>query len=188
LSGWYLKITDAAHLFAASVLKAGDVAVDATAGNGQDTLFLARHVGPEGRIYAFDLQSGSLERTAALLTRENIRDRVRLIHAGHELMADFIYEPVSVVMFNLGYLPGGDHSVVTTKRTTIAALQTALGLLRPGGLVTVTAYSGHPEGKEEMEALLCFCRELSGCDYRVLCTNYLNRVHDPPALIVICKR
>jgi len=185
LSGGYVKITEMAHLYAAQVLKAGDVAVDATAGNGWDTLFLARQVGPEGRVYAFDLQKRSLDHTSALLARENAQARVRLFQIGHEQMAGYIDGKVSVVMFNLGYLPGGDHFVATKKETTLMAVQAALDLIQAGGLVTITAYPSHPEGKAEQTALIKFCEKLSSREYTVLQIKYLNRVKDPPALLLI---
>jgi predicted methyltransferase len=177
-----------AHFYAAQVLKAGEVAVDATAGNGWDTLFLARQVGPEGRVYAFDLQQRSLDCTSALLARENLQARVLLFQAGHEQMAAYIDGKVSVVMFNLGYLPGGDRVVVTKKETTLTAVQAALNLIRAGGLLTITAYPGHPEGKAEQAALIKFSEKLSSREYTVLQIKYLNRVKDPPALLLIYSR
>lgn len=108
-----IRITEIAQKQVAEVLREGDRAVDATAGNGWDTLFLARLVGPDGRVYAFDIQQAALDETAALLRKNKLLERVDLIHAGHEAMASYVKEPVAAVMFNLGYLPGGDHSIVT---------------------------------------------------------------------------
>ncbi len=183
----FIKVTEMAHLFAAQVIEEGDTAVDATAGNGKDTLFLARLVGPRGRVYAFDIQKDSLTRTAALLEQAQVRGRVSLLQTGHEQISEYIHEPVSVTIFNLGYLPGGDRSIVTTTQTTLFAVQAALGLLRRGGLVAVVVYPGHPEGKEEQEALLCCCRGLNSREYRVVFVSILNQDHEPPALILIYK-
>ena len=183
-----MRITEMAHIYAALALNAGDIAVDATVGTGRDTLFLAQKVGPEGRVYAFDIQEEAICRTAQLLKAEGHHRQVRLIQGGHEKMADYVAGPVSVVMFNLGYLPGGDHRIVTGPETTLTAIQAALGLLRAGGLVTIAVYPGHPGGDAERDALTAWCRELSSREYRVISVSYLNRVQDPPALILIFNR
>ncbi len=182
-----MKITEMAHLYIKTALQEGGVAVDATAGNGLDTLFLARQVGPGGRVYAFDIQEEALRRTSALLQRENLLERVKLIRVGHEQMSAHVTEAVSAVMFNLGYLPGGDHSMVTVKETTLTALKEALSLLQNGGVITVVAYPGHHGGKEELKALLDYCARLNSRAYRVAYTRYLNQAHQPPALIVVHK-
>lgn len=182
-----MKITEMAHLYVKTALREGGVAVDATAGNGHDTLFLARLAGPGGRVYAFDIQEEALQRTSALLQQENLLDRVKLIKAGHEQMSAYVNEAVSAVMFNLGYLPGGDHRIVTGKGTTLAALKEALTLLQNGGVITVVAYPGHPGGKEEQEALMDYCKTLNSREYRVAYTFYLNQAHHPPVLITVHK-
>jgi tRNA G37 N-methylase Trm5 len=181
-----LKVTELAHCLLSTVLKAGGVAVDATAGNGRDTLFLARHAGPGGRVYAFDLQEEALNRTAAALEEESLRERVVLIQAGHQYMADYIPEPVSAVVFNLGYLPGGDHNLVTRVDSTIAGLEAALKLLVSGGMATIVVYPGHREGAAEREALLAHCAQLDPAKYAVLRSAIINR-SAPPELIVIQK-
>ena len=124
-----IRITEIAQKQVAEVQREGDRAVDATAGNGWDTLFLARLVGPDGRVYAFDIQQAALDETAALLRKNKLLERVDLIHAGHEAMASYVKEPVAAVMFNLGYLPGGDHSIVTRPESTLRGLAAALQLL-----------------------------------------------------------
>jgi predicted O-methyltransferase YrrM len=181
-----LKVTDLAHLLVSAVLKEGAIAVDATAGNGRDTLFLARLVGPGGRVYAFDLQEEALRRTAGVLDQENLRERVVLIHAGHQQMSDYVVEPVSAAVFNLGYLPGGDHNFATRADSTVAGLEAALNLLAPGGLAAMVVYPGHREGLAEKEALLAFCRKLNPSRYAVIFSEIINRI-TPPDLIAIQK-
>lgn len=182
-----MKITKMAHLQAAQFLEDGSVAVDATAGNGLDTLFLAGHVGPEGRVYAFDIQEEALRRTAAALAEARLRERVTLLHAGHERMADYVSGPVQVVMFNLGYLPAGDRAIVTRAETTLAGVARALELLAPGGLLSIVIYPGHNEGALEREALLTFCESLSPRDFTAASLTLLNRAKQPPGLITIVK-
>ena len=124
-----------ARLFIGEALLPGSVVVDATMGNGRDTLFLAGAVGPAGRVYAFDIQPAALKATAALLAEAGLADRAQLIQADHSLLQQHLPGPVDAVMFNLGYLPGGDHSTITRPDSTRAALQAALSLLAPGGRV-----------------------------------------------------
>lgn len=134
----------------------GDIVIDATAGNGNDTLFLARSVGPNGKVYAFDIQSEALDRTAARLAEVGI-GHVQLVHGDHAHLRDFV-EPqhhgwIAAVMFNLGYLPRGDKSIITRSASTITAIQAAMDLLRDGGTITILAYPGHVGGAEELAAV-----------------------------------
>ena len=165
-------------------MREGDRAVDATAGNGRDTLFLARLVGAGGRVYAFDIQQEALDETAALLRQNNMSERVTLIQAGHEAMDSYVEEPVAAVMFNLGYLPGGSRSIVTRPETTLQGLAAALQLLKPGGLATLVLYPGHAEGKKEKSALLEYCSGFDGLAFGVVHARLLNREEAPELLVV----
>ena len=128
-------------------VRPGDAVVDATAGNGHDTLALCRAVGAQGRVYAFDVQRAALEATQARLRENGVLDgRARLICDGHENMEDHVREPVRCVLFNLGWLPSGDHHLTTRVGTTLAAVRAALRLLAPGGAVSICCYPGHEEG------------------------------------------
>jgi len=151
------SLTRTAHERLRHHLHAGDVAVDATAGNGHDTLFLAREVGPEGHVFAFDIQPQALEETRKRLEEAGAESRVTLLHAGHEEMEARLPREVhgrlAAVMFNLGYLPGSDKQVVTAPTTTLQALEQAARLLAPGGLLSILAYRGHPGGQEEADAV-----------------------------------
>jgi tRNA A58 N-methylase Trm61 len=149
-----LRMTDLAHLIVGAVLQPGDWAVDATVGNGHDTAFLAACVGPSGRVFGFDVQASAL---AAATRRLRGHNAVTLLHRGHEHIADALPGEasgrVAAVMFNLGYLPGGDKAIITTAETTLRALTGALSLLRVGGVVTVVLYPAHPGGGAEAEAV-----------------------------------
>ncbi len=169
----------------AGILHEGDTAVDATAGKGRDTLFLARLVGSCGEVYAFDIQQDALDRTAALLKQNKVAQKVVLIRAGHEAMLAYIEKPVAAVMFNLGYLPGGDHSIVTRPENVVQGLAAALRLLKPGGLVTLVLYPGHGPGEREKAVLLEYCRRLDGARFGVIHTQIINRSSFPPELLVV---
>jgi predicted methyltransferase len=160
LSPLKTRLTHRAHQILQSHLAPGDLAVDATAGNGHDTCFLARVVAPAGRVYAFDIQPQALAQTRTRLAREGLDETATLFLAGHERLAETLPEPargrLTAVMFNLGYLPGGDRQTTTTTPSTLAALQQSVQLLKPGGLLSVLAYRQHPGGAEESQAVQAF--------------------------------
>ncbi len=180
------EVLDTAHRLLAAAVSPGDAAVDATAGNGHDTLHLARCVGPDGFVAAFDVQEQALEATRRRLAEAGVDDRVSLLASGHETMAEAVPDalakrglptgmPVSAVCFNLGYLPGGDKTIVTRPETTLRALEAALELLAPGGVVTTVLYSGHPGGRLERDAVLTWAEHLPADSYDVLYYHLLNR-------------
>ncbi|HHW92307.1 MAG TPA: methyltransferase domain-containing protein [Firmicutes bacterium] len=182
-----IKSLSYAHELIRKVLGPGERAVDATAGNGHDTIFLARLVEKEGRVWAFDIQEKAIKRVRERLEKEGLSRRVILLNKGHEEMATYVEGPIGAIMFNLGYLPGGDHSVVTRPDTTLAAVERGLNLLRPGGLMTLVIYTGHPGGAREGEAVINYCSSLPQRDYRVLVYRFLNQRNNPPFLLAIEK-
>lgn len=131
--------------------------IDATAGNGHDTLLMAELVGDSGYVYAFDNQPQAIDSARAHLSRCGLDSRVSWCGHGHEQMARYLPPPlhgrIKAVVFNLGYLPGGDKSHITRHQTTLPALAQACELLMPGGMVSIMAYTGHPGGREETEAI-----------------------------------
>ena len=163
----------------------GDSVIDATMGNGHDTLMLCEAVGPGGRVYAFDIQLQALDETEKRLREHGMADRATLIHAGHERMAEYVKEPVKAVMFNLGWLPGGNHSVTTKWETTRLAVERALTLLSPSGIVVICAYPGHEEGAREERELTAFLSGLSNRQYDVLHQRFLNATSGAPECYVI---
>lgn len=180
---------DFSHLLLAAHLRPGASAVDATAGNGHDTVFLARQVGPHGRIYAFDIQKRALAETRCRLREVGLTERVVLIHDGHEKMREYVDEVVGGVVFNLGYLPGGDKTIVTRPETTLAALDAALELLAPGGVVVFVVYTGHSGGKREGRELRSRAAQLPASRFQVLQQRFLNvRKSCPPELVAIRRR
>lgn len=182
-----LRAVSLAREFIAGVLRPGDAVVDATAGNGKDTLFLAAAVGPTGRVYAFDVQMEALEVTRRRLVEAGLDRGVEIIHDGHENMKKYVRERVRGVMFNLGYLPGGRREVITRPETTVPAVQAGLDLLEPGGRMSVVVYTGHPGAVEEVKAVEEFAAGLDPRSFWVLKVTYLNRRVSAPFLILIEK-
>lgn len=163
----------------------GDRVVDATMGNGKDTAFLAELVGEGGHVTAFDVQAEAVTRTRESLRGRGLLERCTLVHGGHETMAEHVAPGVRAVMFNLGWLPGGDKRVTTRVHTTLAALEEALSLIAPGGIVTVCIYPGHEEGNRERDAL---AQRIAALDVRVfnaLHHRFVNARQDTPELYLI---
>lgn len=160
----FLSILSMAHKWIEERAGRGDTVIDATAGGGVDTLKLAELVGSSGLVYAFDIQQSALDRTRTRLEAAGSLKQVRLILQDHSTMAitvgDGCAGKVAAVMFNLGYLPGGDPSVITQPASTITALQAALSLLRPGGIISCVLYPGHAGGDVEAAAVEAWATSL----------------------------
>lgn len=149
----------------------GEVAVDFTMGNGNDTLFLSRTVGNSGRVYAFDIQEAALESTRERLLHEGAPENYTLICASHHRVKEFVKEPIKAGMFNLGYLPGGGKKAITTLReTTMPAVKAAIDLLLPDGVLLVAIYPGHEEGALEGDMLREYFSTLS--KYRICASEF----------------
>lgn len=166
-------------------LPAARCVVDATAGNGNDTLFLARHTPADAAVWAFDIQAEALERTRALLAGHRLEAKLRTVHDCHGKLAQYMQTSVDVIMFNLGYLPGGSHRLTTTSETTVPAVAQALSLLAVGGLATITAYPGHPSGEIEHRAVRELLAGLAQQLYTVACWQMVNQKNDPPLLYIV---
>lgn len=156
------RIVSWAHAFLGDVLRPGDLAVDLTAGNGGDTLFLYTCVGAGGRVLSFDIQQEALENTSLRLTEagatifttvgeeERFSEKgIHLILDSHARFGEYCREEVRGVVANLGFRPGGRRDVSTVAPSTLQALHSAFSLLAPGGRLAVVAYVGHEGGVEE---------------------------------------
>lgn len=183
------RLTDMAHQMVSARIRPGDLAIDATAGNGHDTLFLARSVGPAGRVYVFDVQPEAILQTRHRLSEagwNNVEFRL----CDHANIAGEIppedHGRIAAVMFNLGYLPGSDKSHRTQAATTCRAIEGVLPLLREGGILTVIAYTGHPGGLEEAEAVGVLLQTLSTGEFAVKCHESLRP--DAPRLLTAIRR
>lgn len=187
------RAVELAHRLVGERLRAGEAAVDATAGNGHDTLFLARAVGPDGVVLAFDIQPAAIDATAARIgdarRAGEALGNVVLRATGHERLAAACGEAgidaVGAVMFNLGYLPGGDKDRITTPATTLPALEASIALLAPGGILTVVIYAGHAGGDIEREAVLGWAAGLDQRAFQAARYGFLNQAGQPPELLAV---
>lgn len=154
----------------------GDVCVDFTMGNGHDTEFLSKTVGPAGHVYAFDIQKQAVESTAANLKAAGCPENYTLINDSHHKVAEYVHEPIKAGMFNLGWLPGGDKSITTMRETTMPAIEAAISLLGVDAVLTVAVYPGHPEGDAEGKMLEEYFATLSRFK---LCITKIKIVNSP---------
>ena len=223
-----MTITERCHKILAEYIKPGDTAIDCRAGNGNDTLFLAKAVGPEGRVFAFDVQEEALSATRELLESEGVSNitlvdgitaleggisigsaikQIVLIkdsNANLKLYADALGKTAStvskdrnlmsleiqiypnVIMYNLGYLPGGDHSITTNATETMASLRAAVKIIAPGGVISIITYPGHEEGEKEELTIVKFISELPSSDFESITIKQSNR-NSAPVLHLIKK-
>lgn len=188
MSNLITKTTELAMAITLAYIKPGDTAVDATCGTGQDTAALAKAVGKDGKVYAFDIQKKAVILTEARLRSHGI-DNVRVILKSFTAMGSYVTEnTAAAVVFNLGYLPGGDHSITTKTETTIAGLEAAIRTIRPGGIVTVVLYDGHEEGREEKAQVLEWANALDPGKYHAAFVSLINQENDPPEILWITKK
>ncbi|MBP9840851.1 MAG: class I SAM-dependent methyltransferase [Simkaniaceae bacterium] len=166
-----------AHALWKSHLSKNDLVIDATAGNGHDSLFLST-LGVH--LYVMDIQEKALQTT-----------KERLAHYPHthyflQSHATFpsLPSPPKLIIYNLGYLPGGDKTVTTQTSSTLQSLEAATSLLLPGALITVMCYSGHAEGAKEEKELISFYSALKG--WEVTHHRWLKHSH-APSLIKLKK-
>jgi len=170
----------------------GDIVIDATVGNGHDTVFLANLVGFNGRVYGFDIQEEAITNTKVRLDEQGLSEQVTLFQTGHENILATIpplhHGKVTGAVFNLGYLPGGDKEIVTKPVTTIEAIDQIIDLLAPEGIIVIVIYHGHIEGAVERDYLLRYIRHLDQSVVHVLQYQFINQRNNPPFIVAIEKR
>jgi tRNA1(Val) A37 N6-methylase TrmN6 len=160
-------------------LQESDQVVDATCGNGHDTLFLAQKV-PLGRVFAFDINEKAIQNTRALLKEHGVEDRVSLFQASHEQLSLIPSKAIRLVVYNLGYLPGGDKKITTMAESTRNSLFQALSLVETSqGAVSIMCYPGHEEGRKEQDLLLQELTSLDSRKWQVSFHQWVNRPLSP---------
>lgn len=182
------QITQWCARFIREQVKPGDLCIDATMGNGNDTLLLSTLAGSAGKVLAFDIQENALRRTEERLRKDGAPENWSLFLESHAHMSRYAGPgSVSCIVFNLGYLPGGDHSMATRSDSTIQALEQSLILLKKGGLVSLCIYSGGDSGFEERDAVLSWLSGLDPRKYLVIRSDYYNRPNNPPIPVLIIR-
>lgn len=176
------------HQFMAAHIRPGDFCIDATAGRGRDTLFLCRLVGEQGRVLALDIQQDAVDQTVALLRAERCAAVAQVVRDCHSRMGQYAPpESVDGIMFNFGWLPGGDHTTFSRPATSLAALQAGLTLLKSGGVMTLCLYYGRENGTAERDAVLDWLTTVDNRRFTVIRGDFANRTGDVPIPVFIIK-
>jgi hypothetical protein len=175
-----------AHKYWKELLLPTDKAIDATLGNGHDTLFLVQTL-PNGKVFSFDVQNKALENAKKIL-KQNFAslENVFFFLKSHEDFTFLKDETINLVVYNLGYLPGGDKSLTTKVSSTLKSVEEALSLITSGGAISITCYRGHEEGALEEKALLQMVKNLPSSKYSVCYHEWVNKTN-APSLIWIRK-
>ena len=186
-----ISLVKLAHQLIKDKVNPGAVAIDATVGNGYDTRFLLDLVQPDGKVFGFDIQQAAIDSARITLQEHPALACLTLIHANHANMGTIVSDldrgNIAAVMFNLGYLPGGDKRLVTQTETTMAALTSASALLSANGIITILAYPGHDGGAMETDHVKQWCLGSESEQFQVSC--YENQPDNPaaPKLFVVNK-
>ncbi|MGM0172419.1 class I SAM-dependent methyltransferase [Enterococcus mundtii] len=178
------------HTLLEEIIQPGDHVIDATMGNGHDTVFLADKVGRTGQVYSFDIQKQAMEATQQKLSENGLLDRTILFLQGHETIGEVIAEQQAIKagIFNLGYLPKSDKSVITLPETTKTAMEEILKRLVPQGRMIIVVYYGHEGGEAELDMVQSFCQALPQEQFNVLNYQFINQKNNPPILYCIEKK
>ena len=178
------KNSEIARVFWDKYTDENSVAIDATCGNGNDTLYLCQRV---KRVYGFDIQQVAIDNTAALL-KENSITNYELICDDHRNVDRYIQEEIDLAVYNLGYLPRGDKHITTKADSTLESLEKVLELVKVNGLISITIYWGHEEGRKERERVVDFLRNLDSQRYHVLYLQMINQSRNAPELMLVTRK
>lgn len=173
-------VSELSHHIIKNFCTSFNIAVDATLGNGYDSDFLSENF---SKVYAFDIQKYAIDNY-----KEKNKNNVCLINDSHENFCKYIDEKVDCIIYNLGFLPGGDKKLTTKSQSTLNSLEASLGILDTGAIVTIAIYRGHEEGKKEEEVVINYVKNLPKNKYGVILHSFLNRDNNPPLLVVIEKK
>ena len=168
-------------------IRLGDICLDATIGNGNDIYKIAELVGPRGKVYGFDIQNIAIENTKKLLESKNVINRTEIINDSHENIDRYIKTKLNFIIYNLGYLPKGDKTIVTNVKSTIKSINKALNLMNINGIMLITTYIGHLGGKSEDQAVNELLSSLDQKVFNVLKNDFINQKNNPPRIYIVEK-
>ena len=178
------------HEIILSVNLEDGIFIDATAGNGHDTLFLAQHIEKGSKILAFDIQEQAILQTRQLLQNNDLEEKVTCILDSHAQILNYLEEEdfVRLAIFNLGYLPGSDKKIITIPSSTLKAIEILLDRLENKGKIIIVSYYGHDGGIEEKNSVEELLSALSQKEWSVLKYQFINQINCPPICYVIEKK
>lgn len=162
----------------------GKIAIDATMGNGHDTLKLLNTVGKNGFVYSFDIQKEAIFKTEKLINGEF--DNYKLLLRNHTEIDQIAN--CDLVIYNLGYLPGKTKDITTIADTTIISLNKAISILNKNGIIIIVSYVGHKNSHQEREAVEAFLKNLDQKLFKVEKREFFNQINNPPVVYLIEKK
>ncbi len=180
------NVVEVSHLFLNSFVKEGMIFLDLTCGNGNDTLHIGKLLKGRGRVYAFDIQEKAIKNTKKLLEDNDIKNYT-LVLDSHRNVDKYIDFLIDGAVYNLGYLPGGDKSIVTMGKEVISSLDYIGGVLKKGAIIILCCYLSHEGGMREYEEILSYITTLENKEYNIIDISYILRKKDSPRVIVIEK-
>jgi len=178
------KITNFAHTFLAEVINQNDIVIDATMGNGHDTEFLALYC---DNVFAFDIQQQAIDATHKRLEPRGLSSLVTTILDSHENVDKYVTKPIKAAIFNLGYLPGSDKTIITKPDSTILALDKISKMMVCGGRIAITIYPGHEGGQQESNAVSCWAKNLDMMHFHVAVCHNIHKTHSAPYVLLVQK-
>ena len=185
-------LRDLSRAFVGQVVGPGDWTLDGTAGNAHDTLFLVNLVGDTGKVFAFDVQQTSLDKTMTRLDATGVSHRCQFCLGGHEQIAKTLPEEckgkLKAGMFNFGYLPGSDKSITTKAKTSSEAVSKLFDYICPGGVISLHLYAGHAGGANEVKAITALCGNLPEAEWRVAQYSIINKQRNREVLLLVERR
>lgn len=184
----FMQGVEFSHWLFNNYLENNKILIDATCGNGKDTLFLADKLDKQGKLYAFDIQKEAIEKTKMLIEEKEYNINIEYINDGHEKLDEYVDETVNGIIYNLGFLPGSNKEIKTEEDTTITSLNKSLDIIAEGGLIVIVIYSEHEGGSKEKEAVMNYTSKLNYKKYNVLHYNFINQKKTPPEVVAIKKR
>ena len=175
------------HKFISEHIKKGAFCIDATCGKGRDTVFLCSLAGEEGKVLAFDIQEAAVMQTKELLEKEGYNNAEVFLDNHANLGKYVLEESVDAVMFNLGWLPGGDHNIFSKPESSIPAIEAGLKALKKGGVMSICIYHGRECGSLEKDELLKYLKTVDNKKYTVMVLDFFNRTGEIPIPVLIIK-
>ncbi|MGE5398109.1 MAG: tRNA (mnm(5)s(2)U34)-methyltransferase [Chitinophagales bacterium] len=182
--GLLINAVELSHRILSQVVTLTDTVIDATCGNGNDTLFLAG-LAKNGKVYAFDIALEAIVNTNELIKNHGLQDRVQVIQSDYREISLKVSDQAMAIMFNLGYLPGAPRDTATRLPESLEAVKNSIPLLKEGGVMTIVCYTGHNGGKEEAEAIESYLGTLRQQEFEVTQIRFINQINNPPVLLVV---
>lgn len=153
--------------------------IDATCGNGNDSLYLAEQY-PSCKIIGFDIQKLAIDNSTNRCQHLN---NVEFILDSHANVDQYVADNVSLAIFNLGYLPRADVTITTRAESTITAIEKILPILNSGGAIIITLYRG-ATNLAETELVVEYLRTINKDFYIVSMYDLINLNGNPFNVII----